>query len=176
MVVHHINGLVQDCSNSSALAMELLQSCNKPLISYCRPRYDCNTTSTDVLSMDTFVCIWVISWRSGCHVTWFCYQLIAQPGTKATPHPWPDPYFDWSSFVICSTFHIISTWLLLFSFSCSIHGMYCRHRSWCYPRSIVSMHINECRLLQLLPLTESTAYNITICKDSIHHSRHGGLP
>ena len=28
------NSLVQDCSNSSALAMELLQSCTKPLI-YC---------------------------------------------------------------------------------------------------------------------------------------------
>ena len=25
-----INGLVQDCSNSSALAMELLQACTKP--------------------------------------------------------------------------------------------------------------------------------------------------
>ena len=25
-----INGLVQDCSNSSALALELLQSCTKP--------------------------------------------------------------------------------------------------------------------------------------------------
>ena len=30
--LHYINGLVQDCSNSSALAMELLQSCTKPLI------------------------------------------------------------------------------------------------------------------------------------------------
>ena len=28
----YIHGLVQDCSNSSALAMELLQSCTKPLI------------------------------------------------------------------------------------------------------------------------------------------------
>ena len=27
---HEIDGLVQDCSNSSALAMELLQSCTKP--------------------------------------------------------------------------------------------------------------------------------------------------
>ena len=27
-----IDGLVQDCSNSSALAMELLQSCTNPLI------------------------------------------------------------------------------------------------------------------------------------------------
>ena len=28
----HIDGLVQDCSNSSALALELLQSCTKPSI------------------------------------------------------------------------------------------------------------------------------------------------
>ena len=28
----HIDGLVQDCSNSSALAMELLPSCTKPSI------------------------------------------------------------------------------------------------------------------------------------------------
>ena len=31
-IEYHINGLVQDCSNSSALAMELLQSCTKPSI------------------------------------------------------------------------------------------------------------------------------------------------
>ena len=31
--VVYIHGLVQDCSNSSALAMELLQSCAKPSIS-----------------------------------------------------------------------------------------------------------------------------------------------
>ena len=31
---YHIDGLVQDCSNSSALAMELLQSCTKPSIYY----------------------------------------------------------------------------------------------------------------------------------------------
>ena len=30
--VLHLDGLVQDCSNSSALALELLQSCTKPLI------------------------------------------------------------------------------------------------------------------------------------------------
>ena len=29
-IVDDIDGLVQDCSNSSALAMELLQSCTKP--------------------------------------------------------------------------------------------------------------------------------------------------
>ena len=32
----YIDGLVQDCSNSSALAMELLQSCTNPLI-YASP-------------------------------------------------------------------------------------------------------------------------------------------
>ena len=33
--IQHIDGLVQDCGNSSALAMELLQSCTKP--SLCTP-------------------------------------------------------------------------------------------------------------------------------------------
>ena len=31
---HDINGLVQDCSNSIANALELLQSCTKPSIQY----------------------------------------------------------------------------------------------------------------------------------------------
>ena len=31
-VMEYIDGLVQDCSNSSVLAMELLQSCIKPSI------------------------------------------------------------------------------------------------------------------------------------------------
>ena len=35
----HIDGLVQDCSNPSALKMELLQSCAKPSI-YCSHRDD----------------------------------------------------------------------------------------------------------------------------------------
>ena len=31
-LIPYINSLVQDCSNSSANALELLQSCTKPLI------------------------------------------------------------------------------------------------------------------------------------------------
>ena len=31
----HIGGLVQDSSNSNALAVKLLQSCTKPLIYFC---------------------------------------------------------------------------------------------------------------------------------------------
>ena len=30
--IQHIDGLVQDCSNSIANALDLLQSCTKPLI------------------------------------------------------------------------------------------------------------------------------------------------
>ena len=36
----HVDGLVQDCCNSSVLAMELLQSCTKP--SMCRTGNDCS--------------------------------------------------------------------------------------------------------------------------------------
>ena len=36
--VYYVNGLVEDCSNSIALAMELLQSCTKPL-------QNCNNSS-----------------------------------------------------------------------------------------------------------------------------------
>ena len=32
----YVGGLVQDCSDSSALAMELLQSCIKPLMLHCQ--------------------------------------------------------------------------------------------------------------------------------------------
>ena len=32
IVIHDIDGLMQDCGNSSAFAMELLQSCTKPSI------------------------------------------------------------------------------------------------------------------------------------------------
>ena len=36
--------------------------------------------------------IWVRSRRWGCLVTWFCYQMIAKPGNRTSPPPWPDPY------------------------------------------------------------------------------------
>ena len=36
--------------------------------------------------------IWVRPRNWDCLVTWFCYQLIAKPGNKTAPVPWPDPY------------------------------------------------------------------------------------
>ena len=49
----YIDGLAQDCSNSSALSMELLQSCAKPSISsYVSPSRKCKTESDNNSSKD----------------------------------------------------------------------------------------------------------------------------
>ena len=49
----YIDGLVQDCSNSSALAMELLQSCTKAMDVYIKylAGYDCHNEQ-NVLVID----------------------------------------------------------------------------------------------------------------------------
>ena len=39
--------------------------------------------------------IWVRSRNCGCFVTWFCYQLIANPGNKTATVPCPDPYYTY---------------------------------------------------------------------------------
>ena len=36
-----------------------------------------------------FLCTWVRSWKCGCLVTWFCYQMIAKPGNKTAVSLWP---------------------------------------------------------------------------------------
>ena len=46
--------------------------------------------STEIISV---VNIWFRSWRCGCLVTWFCYQLRAKPGNKTTASLWPT-HFD----------------------------------------------------------------------------------
>ena len=40
MLKGYVDGLVQDCSNSNVLAMELLQSCTKPLLHIFTIRYE----------------------------------------------------------------------------------------------------------------------------------------
>ena len=40
MAYHYVDGLVQDCSNSSANALELLQSCTKPSMWYYKIMLD----------------------------------------------------------------------------------------------------------------------------------------
>ena len=34
--------------------------------------------------------IWVRSWSCGCLVTWFCYHVIAKPGSKTAAPSWHD--------------------------------------------------------------------------------------
>ena len=46
----HIDGLMQDCSNSIADAMELLQSCTKPLI-YVVWNLNCVISNTHALDI-----------------------------------------------------------------------------------------------------------------------------
>ena len=57
--VSDIDGLVQDCCNSSALAMELLQSCSRPLI----------------LSLGVQV---IIIWSQGRQLCGFVFQSVSQ--------------------------------------------------------------------------------------------------
>ena len=55
---HNIEGLVQDCSNSSALAMELLQFCTKPSI--CRIQFWCHhLNALDFISGSFFLQAWL---------------------------------------------------------------------------------------------------------------------
>ena len=73
------------CGNidkSSASAMLLHPLCINPSIWHQNDR-------SSLFSRSNYR--WVRSWRWGCLVTWFCYQLIAKPGNKTAPPPWPDP-------------------------------------------------------------------------------------
>ena len=61
----------------------------------------------------SYWCIWVRSRNCGCLVTWFCYQLKAEPGNKTATVSWPDPYIIWhpwteSSLVQTMSCHIVA--------------------------------------------------------------------
>ena len=45
-----------------------------------------------IIHISDMKCIWVGSRRCECHVTWFCYLLIAKPGNKTAAHLWPGSY------------------------------------------------------------------------------------
>ena len=62
----HINALVQQCNNSSALAMELLQSCTKPLIY--------------ILFLNSSFA------KSSNSLKWIVYNLYSIPDSTSTPY------------------------------------------------------------------------------------------
>ena len=55
---------------------------------------ECHSTSRLKMSLP-FRCreISVRSWRWGCLVSWFCYQLIAKPGNKTAAPPQPAYFY-----------------------------------------------------------------------------------
>ena len=61
MIVHYIYGVVQHCSNSSANALELLQSCNKPSIYLYKTGHN-NGVTISFKSLGPSDAIW--RWRS----------------------------------------------------------------------------------------------------------------
>ena len=62
-MIRYIDGSVQDCSNSSALAMELLQSCTKPSISCHYLQY------VRSLSLSLYIYIYIYIYNFSVHVT-----------------------------------------------------------------------------------------------------------
>ena len=85
-----INGLAQDCSNSSALALELLQSCTKPSVWYDTVliRYDCNISKDHFVNAPsqwevTLHCNVVSLWL-GAFTKWSLYLCDVNPSVGGT--------------------------------------------------------------------------------------------
>ena len=77
----YIEGLLQDCSNSSALAIELLQSCTKPSIFMCQN-------------------LWPATWmefklRDHCGYGLSQWEVLLYHVYNTFFH-WPSPYTEWS--------------------------------------------------------------------------------
>ena len=70
--IYHIDGLVKDCSNSSVLAMELLQSCTKPSILHSLSHEFTSTAAIDVRDHCT-ICL-LSNPYSYCTNGLFCMQ------------------------------------------------------------------------------------------------------
>ena len=95
--LQYINGLVQGCSNSSALALELLQSCTKPLI--CNQGtsawWPCTVINPILLTYFSLVANWAQilehkdQWQYCSFADTFllidcCHSLVKMPANLAT--------------------------------------------------------------------------------------------
>ena len=69
------------------------------------------------------------TWRCGCLVTWFCYQLIAKPGNKTATLSWPHPYVHWQDFICILQsrliFSLVSTEVCFVKVKFSMITTYC---------------------------------------------------
>ena len=81
----HIDGLAQDCCNSSALAMELLQSYSKPSIDMLR-------NTVELLQPCTKPLIYAVTKNASALCFWWQNMLMAWCKTAVTPAH----YYQWS--------------------------------------------------------------------------------
>ena len=99
--------------------------CHKSLSFYYICHHNCNT-------------IWVRSRNCGCHVTWFCYQLIAKPGNKTAAVPWPDPYGQ-----ACQIFNVTGqfvVWKPNWGVNNLLRGVFSAHRVNHVRRPLMPFH------------------------------------
>ena len=87
----HITGLVQDCSNSSALAMELLQSCTKPSIwslntSKCTEEKNLSCCILSTSLTEAKLCIYALTSKWTKHLS--DVKPLSEP---VLPYYWLDP-------------------------------------------------------------------------------------
>ena len=78
------------CSNDAIIKMT--NNITQDIVHF--KRKFCNDCHVAWVSYDQISVWWwrtVRSWRCGCFVTWFCYQLMAKPGNKTAAPSWPDP-------------------------------------------------------------------------------------
>ena len=94
---------------------------------------------TDVMCATLVLYIWVGSRNCGCLVAWFCYQLMARPGSKTVAVPWPDSYvfivYMTQRLSVCNIYGntndalilVTSYWHIHFSYvhECIFTALYC---------------------------------------------------
>ena len=89
-------------------------SVTSPLIGWAHTQNDLCFMSQCVTDQSFLFSIWVTSQNCDCHVTWFCYQLIAKPGNKTATVSWPDPYivqFHYNTVQYNTLLHTAHWWL-----------------------------------------------------------------
>ena len=112
--------------------------------------------------------IWVWSWRCGCLVTWFCYQLIAKPGNMTAESPWLNPYcfcfvyvffsplnqslkhwYETTAVRLTPFIHRVPIQLTIYAYACMCNMMtFCHGNVFCIIRPLLWEFQKGCLLMQ----------------------------
>ena len=99
-LMRYFDGLVQDCSNSIANALELLQSCSKPSIYITK--YDSNDTTVQYFFDASIFALIVVAW-DGRHIGWMPQSNIKH-AVLTKPFTWGVyKYVDQTSLLLDDT-------------------------------------------------------------------------